>query len=371
MKILYIEPFYSGSHKKWIDSYKLHSNHTIDILSLPGRYWKWRMHGGAVTLAEKFIQNDKKYNLLIVSDMLNLPVFIALCKEKLNDVKIVTYFHENQISYPKSSNDKDGILNRDLHYTFINYSTALTSDFNLFNSQYHQNIFLDGLEEYLNKMPENKNKNTLKMIKDKSSVLYIGCDLEKFNQEDNIQNKTPIILWNHRWEHDKNPELFFNTLLEIKKNNLKFSLIILGEQFKKIPKIFEEAKNKLKKEIIHMGYCESFEEYKNWLNKSDILPVTSNQDFFGISIVEAVYCNVMPLLPNRLSYPEILCKKDNPELFYNNNNELHTKLAELIKNYKNLRNYSSKYRKLVNRFNWKIMKYKYDELFESIYNKDI
>ena len=37
---------------------------------------------------------------------------------------------------------------------------------------------------------------------------------------------------------------------------------------------------------------------------SDILPVTSNQDFFGGSIVEAMYCNVAPLLPNRLAYPE-------------------------------------------------------------------
>ena len=79
MKILYIEPFYTGSHKQWIDSYKLYSKYDIDILSLPGRFWKWRMHGGAITLAKKFIENNKKYDIIIASDMLNLPLFISLC----------------------------------------------------------------------------------------------------------------------------------------------------------------------------------------------------------------------------------------------------------------------------------------------------
>ena len=55
MKIIYIEPFYSGAHKQWIDSYKQKSAHDIEILTLPGNKWKWRMHGGAITLANKFL----------------------------------------------------------------------------------------------------------------------------------------------------------------------------------------------------------------------------------------------------------------------------------------------------------------------------
>ena len=34
LNIVYIEPFYSGSHKRWIDSYKLYSKHNIEILGL-------------------------------------------------------------------------------------------------------------------------------------------------------------------------------------------------------------------------------------------------------------------------------------------------------------------------------------------------
>ena len=368
MKILYIEPFYAGSHKQWIDSYSLHSKYNIDILSLPGRFWKWRMHGAAITLAKKFIENNKKYDIIIASDMLNLPLFISLCRKEINNTKIVTYFHENQILYSKAPVNQKEPLNRDLHYAFINYTSSLVSDVNLFNSDYHLNIYLEELEKYLHKKPDYKNKSTLEIIKNKSSVLHIGCDLKKFSPIKKYSNKIPILLWNHRWEQDKNPELFFNTLIKLKKNKVKYQLVILGQRFSRIPEIFTEIEKKLKSEIVHMGYCDSFDDYKKWMHKVDILPITSYQDFFGISIVESVYCNTIPLLPNRLSYPEILLKERNSELFYNSDAELYSKLFELITNYKNLRNTPSNYSDIVNRFDWSIMKNKYDDLFNKIYN---
>ena len=76
MNILYIEPYYDGSHKQWIDSFKEYSTHSIDIISLPASKWKWRMHGGAITLANKFNSIHKKYDLILCSDFLNLPVYL-------------------------------------------------------------------------------------------------------------------------------------------------------------------------------------------------------------------------------------------------------------------------------------------------------
>ena len=73
MNILYVEPYYSGSHKSWIDSYQKYSNHKVEILSLPGKKWKWRMHGAAITLANKYNNMNKKFDLVICSDMINLP----------------------------------------------------------------------------------------------------------------------------------------------------------------------------------------------------------------------------------------------------------------------------------------------------------
>jgi len=368
LKILYIEPFYAGSHKQWIDSYAQYSKYEIDILSLPGRYWKWRMHGAAITLAKRFIEKNKNYDLIIASDMLNLPLFVSLCRNKINNTKIITYFHENQILYSKSPMESDQVDDRDLHYAFINYTSSLVSDMNLFNSNYHRNLYIEEMEKYLNKKPEYKNKYTVELISNKSSVLHIGCDLNKFSPIKDYLNDKPIILWNHRWEHDKNPDLFFNTLIKLKAKNIKFNLVILGQKFSRVPQIFNKIESELKSEILHIGYCDSFDDYKKWMHKADILPITSYQDFFGISIVEAVFCKTIPLLPNRLSYPEILEKENNPEIFYNDDNEFYIQLSQLIKNYKNLRNSTSKYQSIVDRFDWNIMKNKYDELFKNICN---
>ena len=83
MNIIYIEPYYSGSHKRWIDSYKKYSKHNIKILHLPGNKWKWRMHGGAITLANQLVDLDAKIDLILCSDFLNLPVFKSICNKKI------------------------------------------------------------------------------------------------------------------------------------------------------------------------------------------------------------------------------------------------------------------------------------------------
>ena len=90
-----------------------------------------------------------------------------------------------------------------------------------------------------------------------------------------------------------------------------------------------------------------------------MLPVTSNQDFFGISIVEAVYCNNYPILPNRLSYPEIFNIDDNSDNFYKNDEQLYQKLKKYLLNHTKKTEIS----KLTQKYDWKKMASLYDEFF--------
>ena len=122
----------------------------------------------------------------------------------------------------------------------------------------------------------------------------------------------------------------------------------------------KDREERLKDKILFMGYAKSFEDYATWLWKAHILPVTSNQDFFGGSVVEAIYCNCYPILPNRLAYPEHLQNKE--ENFYTSFEQLCQKLEKAILNFNNLEIINS----FVKKYDWQSIVKKYDERFLEI-----
>jgi hypothetical protein len=48
IKVLFLEPFYGGSHKVFADGLIHHSRHAAHLFQLPARFWKWRMRGAAL-----------------------------------------------------------------------------------------------------------------------------------------------------------------------------------------------------------------------------------------------------------------------------------------------------------------------------------
>ena len=187
--------------------------------------------------------------------------------------------------------DSDIEKNRDSHYGFINYASSLVADKVLFNSKYQMDSYFKALKKLLNNFPDNRETATIKDIKIKSKVLNLGLDLKRYDKYFTENINAPIILWNHRWEYDKDPETFFQTLEKLKNNGFDFRLAVLGENFSQSPQIFNKAKILFKNNIAHWGYSKSLKDYATWLWKSDIIPVTSKQEFFGASVMEAVYCN--------------------------------------------------------------------------------
>jgi len=333
MKITLLEPFFTGSHANWAKSYAEHSQHEVKILSLTGHHWKWRMHGGAVSLAKMYLQANERPDLILATDMLDLSTFLALTRHQTHDIPTAVYFHENQLTYPWSPTDQDVRLRRDQHYSFINYTTALSSDALFFNSHYHQQSFLESLPKFLKSFPDYNELDSIENIVKKSQVLHLGMNLEKFDKhQPSLPNdsKRAIILWNHRWEYDKNPVDFFQALFTLADRGMDFKLVVLGENFPKSPAIFEEAKKRLADKILHFGYVADFKTYAEWLWKADIVPVTSIQDFFGGSVVEAMYCNCKPLLPSRLAYPEHIPELLHPTFFYKDQNDLIKRLQGLL-----------------------------------------
>jgi glycosyltransferase involved in cell wall biosynthesis len=329
MRVALLESFYTGSHKRWADGLAKHSSHDIQLVTLPGAHWKWRMHGSAVAFARLLTGSEQRPDALLVSDLTDVAALRGLLAREGWHLPVAVYFHENQITYPWSPGDPDPALRRDQHYGWINYTTALAADRVVFNSAYHRDSFLGALPGFLAQFPDAPELGTIEGIRGKSEVIAPGCDVEEALQwKEPKAEGSPIIVWNHRWEFDKNPEAFFRALIELAEESVEFRLVVLGEQFRHSPEIFREAKEKLSAHILHWGYCDSREAYYRWLWRAHVMPVTANQDFFGYSVVEGLYCGLAPLLPNRLAYPEHAA---DASTLYNNGEEFLPRLRDLLR----------------------------------------
>ena len=356
MKILVLEPYYGGSHKTFLKGIQAHLPIDFTLLTLPARKWKWRMRLAAPYFAEKIITSgdNETFDAVLCSSFVDVATLRSLLPYPAGRLPFYTYFHENQFVYPVQKEDE-----RDFHFGLTNLTTALASDRVGFNTQYNLQTFLTGVERILKICPDMKLKGVIEKIKRKSSVLYPGIDFSHIDAivpTQTTKSEAPVIVWNHRWEHDKNPKLFFKTLLKLDEQNIDFRLIIVGQSFKRQPAIFSEAQERLQHKIIHYGFVESREEYGRLLKMGDIIVSTAKHEFYGISVIEAVRAGCHPLLPARLSYPELF-----PAQYLYEDGKLFSRLKSRLEDPGRLD--KSRGKDLTERFSWPVLKEKYLEWF--------
>ena len=225
MHVLLIAPYFGGSHRAWAEGYARHSRHRVDWLTLPARFWKWRMQGGAATLAEQAQALTAQPDLLLVTDMLHVPAFLGLTRERFADIPVALYCHENQLTYPTPPGEK-----RDLTYGVINWLSMLAADRVFFNSAYHMADWFDELPRLLKHFPDYTHVHRIEAVRTKSQVLPVGCDLGRLDhvRESAAKEDVPLILWNQRWEYDKDPETFFRALDVLAEEGVSFRVALAG-----------------------------------------------------------------------------------------------------------------------------------------------
>jgi glycosyltransferase involved in cell wall biosynthesis len=365
MNIWLVEPYYTGSHAAWADGYQVHSEHAVRLITLPGRFWKWRMQGGAVTLARRIEDLQERPDLILASDMLNIPVFLALAGERLAGVPVALYFHENQLTYPLQPGEK-----RDLHYGFVNFVSALRADAVFFNSSYHLDSFFEELPRLLKHFPDFTELWAVDALRSKAQVLPVGLPLTQFYVHrplDRLAGR-PLILWNHRWEYDKDPETFFRAIDQLADEGLDFGLVLLGESFRNQPVEFLEARQRLADRIVHFGYAEDAAAYGRLLWQSDIVVSTALHEFFGLAVIEACYCECYPVLPRRLSYPELIPTTHHDACLYDDFDGLTRRLRDAVVNIDQTRLFSLQ--EYMARFDWQGVADTYDRVLADVRGKE-
>lgn len=367
MHILLCEPYYGGSHRRWADEYQRFSRHSIDILSLPAQFWKWRMQGGAITMARLVMQQASIPDALLVSDMMNTATFRALLGDDYRRVPIALYFHESQLSYPQNSRQAHG-----WRYAFINAISALAADAVWFNSQYHLDAFFVQLPNMLKHFADNNELQVVDVLRQRSAVLPLGLDLRQMDAlKPNAApaSGAPVLLWNHRWEEEKNPQRFVETLHWLKSDGVPFRVAFAGEKPGQSATVFDEALTSFAAETIQFGHVADFQQYVALLWQSDIVVSTAFQDFFGSAVAEAIYTGCIPALPDRLNYPYLLPEAARESLLYHDKGSA---LAHLLKRMLNgeIQPDRTALRQHIAQFDWSLIAPQYDSALEALRPRD-
>ncbi len=351
-QIVFLEPYYGGSHRTFLDGLRK-LPHDFVLHTLPANRWKWRMR-----LAAPFFAGQVRRGLIDLtnataiacSSFLDVAAFKGLLPLHHQHLPLHVYFHENQFAYPVQKEDP-----RDVHFALTNFTTALCADSLAFNSAYNLESFLNGCQQLLVNNDDMRLADYQAQIRAKSRVLPPGLDFTEIDQGATGRKsaQVPIIVWNHRWEHDKDPEFFFQTLFALKAEGVSFRLIVLGESFRQRPKIFAEAQQILADKILHFGYVSSRSEYLAWLARADLVVSTARHEFFGISVLEAVRAGCCPLLPRRLAYPEFFTDE-----FLYDDHEFAARLRFFLE-HKRLPQQQAK--DLTDPFSWQHLRKRYEE----------
>jgi glycosyltransferase involved in cell wall biosynthesis len=362
MRILLIEPYFGGSHAAWAGGYARASAHDVDLLTLPARFWKWRMRGAALTLAgqtEALIAERGRPDLVVASDMLDLPTFLGLTRQVIGNPAVALYMHENQITYPPPPG-----TNTDHSYGFMNWLSAVAADLVVFNSSYHLEEFYSVLPGLLGSLPDFPHSHMIPAVRARSEVVPVGIDLKGLAERAD-PGDLPIVLWNQRWEYDKNPAAFFRALYRLMEEGLDFGVILAGEHFRNTPEEFVEAGHRLGRRLIHRGFLPT-EGYFELLSRSDVVVSTAHHEFFGVAVVEAVAAGAFPVLPNRLSYPELIPSEYHEHCLYGDDEGLLDRLRWALTHRSEAGALAAKLATCMSRFGWTTVADRYDSRFTQL-----
>ena len=297
-RVLCLSAYEAASHRQWrellersLPGYDWHS------LTLPPRHFRWRIRGNPLSwLNEPLL--EESWDLVIATSMVDLATLRGI-QPALAQTPAIAYFHENQFAYPDrrtgQGSNEPGI---------VNLYTALAADRVLFNSDWNRRSLIDGVEALMRKLPDQKPRGLARRIQSKSEVVPVPVDDAVFGGGEKDWSPVPHLVWNHRWEYDKCPERLLAILRALRSDGVPFRVSVVGQQFRSAPEAFEAIRTEFRGELVHFGFLASEDDYRSLLGEADLVLSTALHDFQGLAILEAMAAGAVPVVPDRLAYPE-------------------------------------------------------------------
>ena len=359
--ILFASAFHAGSHRAWLKGFMRHTRHACLAATLPGRFWKWRMQGGAAELARQvraITATGFRPDILVATDMVNLAALLGLAREDLpGSIPTVLYMHENQLTYP-------GHRRPDRSLPLVNWLSQLAADRIVFNSAFHRDDWFAHLPHLLANVPDLPETASVPSLQAKADVLPVGLDFPAAIPSADRQDGPLHILWNHRWEQDKRPDRFCTLLHRLHDAGTPFKVSFAGEPGARTPPAMVSVRERLAEHIAHWGYLDRRAAYWDLLYRADVVVSTTDHEFFGLSVLEALGAGAMPLLPHGFSYPELIPERWHATCLYRDADDLYNRVRALANT--NTRAPAALVRHIRHRYSWPSVAAAYDEWLDNL-----
>ena len=217
-------------------------------------------------------------------------------------VPTVLYMHENQVEYPDDPEREAD--QRDVHFALTNLNSIFAADLVIWNSRWNLESFLAGLGQILHPCRGIPFDDLEERIRARSNVAWCPVEVPSPELPCPIEpSDVPLVVWPHRHEHDKGPDLCLN--LQDLTGTSPFDglcwasgLIVSLMAMKRFRQEFADS-------IVFDDYPNR-RIYESIIGTADWVCSTARHEFFGLSVVEAMFAGCMPWVPAGLSYRELL-----------------------------------------------------------------
>lgn len=354
-RVLLVSPYHTGSHRQWAEGFAAASAHDVRLVTLPGQFWKWRLLAGAVTLAEQVRRHVDRHgapDVVLATSMTDVAGLVGHARPALDGVPIALYMHENQVTYPAT-----GRTAAAARHGLVTWSSLLAADGVAFNSDFHREAVLEALPRFLGSFPETDHVALVPGVAEASIVLPVGIDLGAPPVP--RRGERPRLLWNHRWDPDKRPEEFLAMARDLATEAFDFDVALLGERFANQGADYQDDVDRLGDRVVVAEHVDRA-RYLDVLAGADVVVSTAVQEFFGVSVVEAIWHGAFPVLPDRLVYPERIPPSFHEACLYRSPSQLRERVRWALSHRDEAAAVSAEIRPSLAEFDWAEVAPRYD-----------
>ena len=267
--------------------------------------------------------------------------------------------HENQLTYPPPPGSK-----RDLTYGMIQHLSMLAADRVFFNSAYHLRSWFGELPRLLRHFPDYGHLESVEATRRKSNILPVGCDLRSLDEHRTATARRrpahrPVepALGVRQRPGDHAPRTLYTRRAggRIPGGAGRRELPRHAGRVRRGPRTAGQPAHPLR-------LCADAKRYARLLWEANAALSTAIHEFFGVGVVEALYCGCSPVLPARLSYPELVPPELHERCLYTDFDGLIERLRSAL-----VEPCPAALREWVSKFDWGVVGEQYDTMMAELF----